>query len=846
NNTEGVRFGLSKFTGNSSQGPGGGVVLAEIGSSTSTLISQLNGIPPSGYTPLGGALRDIGDYYKSTTNSPIQYECQPNFVIMMSDGLENGTVKLAPQATLRRTEDHSTTLPGTQNVIVHTIGFAVSEDERDAANEVLDEAARNGGGTFYYSSNEAELEAALQDAIRQITAATFMFATPVIPTTSASGAGRAYLASFQSDPSRAFWKGYLKAYNRDANGDVKTNDDGTLDESAGCTVAPDPLHPLTTVPCLAWDAGSILAGTSAGSRTIKTLISGALQTFDTTNVTPTMLGLGSTDTAGRNRIVNFVRGVDTTDEDGDGNTTEDRAWKLGDIFHSTPAVVAPPSQPSLDPSYGTWRNLSAIKGRPTVILAGANDGMLHAFRQSDGVELWAFIPPDLLPRLQSLLVTGGDHPFLMDSSPVVADVKIGGSWKTIVIFGERRGGAYYHALDITDPTSPQYLWSFTDTSSPSKIAETWSEPAIGKVRMDSGTGSTEKYVAIFGGGYDTASNNAHGKALFVVDVSNGTKLWEYYRATGVTDDRQYMNYSLPSNPTAVDLDNDGYIDHVYIGDVGGQMWKFDLSRPAALSGSLVATCTSDSDTNCWRGKLFFSARGTPSSTAPDPGEFYATQAIYYAPSVAFAGAGGERRLWIYFGTGDRNHPLNTTPTANRFYGVKDDPISNMTNGSAITESTSGMVNATSVTTVPDLGWFFVLSSTNKEKVLAASDVFNKMVLWTTFQPSGSAACGASGTSRFYVVQMKTAFAAIDWSTDDKLAYTSSNPSDRTKERGMDLGGGIASEPVITINEKGEQVVSIAYIGLSGDGEGSGGGRLLRPPLPSPTNMRTILYWKENF
>ena len=47
--------------------------------------------------------------------------------------------------------------------------------------------------------------------------------------------------------------------------------------------------------------------------------------------------------------------------------------------------------------------------------------------------------------------------------------------------------------------------------------------------MDSVTGGTEKYVAIFGGGYDTGTNNSHGEALFVVDVATGTKLWEYYQ-----------------------------------------------------------------------------------------------------------------------------------------------------------------------------------------------------------------------------------------------------------------------------------------------------------------------------
>ena len=149
----------------------------------------------------------------------------------------------------------------------------------------------------------------------------------------------------------------------------------------------------------------------------------------------------------------------------------------------------------------------------------------------------------------------------MDGSPIAADVKISGTWKTIVVFGLRRGGKTYHALDITDTTNPTYLWSFTDT----KLGETWSEPAIGKVKV----GGADKFVAFVGGGYDTPQNNALGKAFFVIDLATGAKLWEYYN-DGTSDDRQYMSFSIPGNPTAVDLNSDGYVDRVYIGDVGGQ------------------------------------------------------------------------------------------------------------------------------------------------------------------------------------------------------------------------------------------------------------------------------------
>jgi outer membrane protein assembly factor BamB len=96
------------------------------------------------------------------------------------------------------------------------------------------------------------------------------------------------------------------------------------------------------------------------------------------------------------------------------------------------------------------------------------------------------------------------------------------AWHTIVVFGERRGGRYYHALDITDPTNPRYLWSFTDPDG--KSGESWSEPVIGKIKMSDGT---EKYVAFFGGGYDTESNNTTGRAFFVVNVQTGQKLWNF-------------------------------------------------------------------------------------------------------------------------------------------------------------------------------------------------------------------------------------------------------------------------------------------------------------------------------
>jgi type IV pilus assembly protein PilY1 len=75
--------------------------------------------------------------------------------------------------------------------------------------------------------------------------------------------------------------------------------------------------------------------------------------------------------------------------------------------------------------------------------------------------------------VKNLNSTSGDHLFYVDASPIAADIKVGSTWKTIVVFGLRRGGNHYYALDITDTTNPSFMWSFTDT----KLGETWSEPA---------------------------------------------------------------------------------------------------------------------------------------------------------------------------------------------------------------------------------------------------------------------------------------------------------------------------------------------------------------------------------
>ncbi|MFI5338918.1 MAG: pilus assembly protein, partial [Candidatus Methylomirabilales bacterium] len=423
--------------------------------------------------------------------------------------------------------------------------------------------------------------------------------------------------------------------------------------------------------------------------------------------------------------------------------------------------------------------------------------------------------------LNELTVVGGGHQWFVDGSPVVADVKVQmqsayvtdsvAQWRTIVIVGERRGGNTYYALDITNTGSaPTLLWSFTDPD----LGETYSTPIIGTIKMADGS---TKYVAFMGGGYEEGHDNTLGKAVFAIDIATGSKLWEYKNASGATDDRKYMNFSFPADMTAVDLNNDGFIDRLYIGDVGGQVWKFDLSAPATLTSGQVSN---------WTGKRLFQADSSEANP-PAAGEYYPTQPIWDAIIPAYD---QNKNVWIYFGTGDRDHPDNTNTVPNRFYGIKDNTT--MTNGGAITEA--NLVNVTSNNGTPIQGWYMTLGA--QERVLSTANVFNTIVYFTTFTPTSTTTCGSGGgTANLYAVQEVTGYAALDWS-NSATPLTTTNAS---VTRSMTIGTGIPSKPVIVITASGATLSTSVVAATTSQ-------QLPSNPAPPPNFMRKMLYWREVF
>ena len=876
--------------------------------------------------PLAEALYDTGAYFKGvypiiynngSFSSPIQYECQKNYVIVITngdtdldnnpnlgqnttlgtvgdydlDGLEPGAYNLGTHymddvAKFIYENDMSGTLDGVQRVITHAI--QVFSPEKTLVRRATD--GSHGHGSYHTVPNANALSNALAQILSTIVLeADTSFVAPVVPVSPENriySGIRVYLGFFKPI-SQQPWHGNLKKYGIDSsnnivdkNGDIATDSDGSFKDTSVS------FWSSTT------DGGKVEEGgagevllnrdfttsprgiyTYLGTNTDLTNSSNAL-TVSNTGITATTLGV-STSTE-KNNLINFVHGLDAYDQDGNGNTTEKREWILGDILHSKSLVV----------NYASYTFSSASEVdcnlNKTMIYVGGNDGMLHAFRDCDGSEAWAFIPQDLLPNLQYL--PQSTHTYYVDSSPSVyiydadKDGNIETGDKVILIFGERRGGDFYYALDLSDPNVPTYLWRLSATESPSgintdyaELGESWSEPELAKMRV----GTEIKMVAIIGAGYDnlnedgrygvtqtytgtggpntltgegsvtstgtSAPLNPKGRGVYAVEVAtlnssgvpsfgnSGQKVWGYTYANNSS-----LIFSIPSAVSVFDRDFNGYADRFYVGDTGGTMWRFDIG---------------DSSTSNWTGRKIFSSNPGSGGTA-DVG-----RKIFYKPSVILE-AGYEM---LFFGTGDREHPLNTA-IVDRLYGIKDkseatiivveDSVDNVhelvdvtTNDLQGASTSLGQINTLMADLNTKYGWYIKLDQNSGEKALAPALAFQD-VYYTTYAPNTTlsadpCAAGNLGTARVYEVSTRTGEAVQNFdSSNDSYSITNTRATKAygqvllRSDRVMTLGSGIPSGVVMIITGGGDVTALV----------GCGGSLCNPPPLRQGNTIR--VYWKR--
>ena len=670
-------------------------------------------------------------------------------------------------------------------------------------------------GYAFLPQNAAELAAALKSIFGEVVEASYSFGTPSVPSVRLVDQEMVYMGSFEPN-STPFWQGHLKAYQLQLNGDgvwsVPVDTNG------------NPANPV-------WETSTI----APESRRIYTVLDdgNALTEFTTTSIKNSDLNVDKNQD--REKLINHIRGSkDPFDVNRNGNTEEARNWTIGDIFHSSTVVVGSPSPSFEDTGYnGTGGFYQSKSARAKVILVGANDGMLHAFNAATGIEEWAYIPNGVLKQLKKM--SEGhiyDHTYYVDSSPKVADVwfysdasdttKSADEWKTVLVCGLRKGGKSYFALDITDTTNPSFLWEFpspSNTETLAKMGESWSEPAIGRVKIEVGEKLVERWVAFVGAGLDPNEKDEKdantGQGFFVIDIKTGQLLWEfsYDKGKGEKNENNEMTHSMAAPPRAVDLNFDGYVDRVYIGDLGGQMWVFDVSFDGVRNKS----------NSGWTGKRLFMA----------PKEKQERHPVYYQASVALDPSGTP---WVFFGTGDRENIKVKKNNQDRFYAVKDDDARGTTDPKkeGYPYSEKDLTDVTSTNTYDKTltkGWFIRLVD-ESEKMLARPMVYNRIVYFTTYSYNGKDPCKAAGTGRLYAVEYQSGGGAADLSADAYLTGVLSKTSDRFV---VTTGPGLPSAPVITISTTG--VDSSVIVGTVS-------GQITSKKALSPARDNEILYWRE--
>lgn len=142
---------------------------------------------------------------------------------------------------------------------------------------------------------------------------------------------------------------------------------------------------------------------------------------------------------------------------------------LGAIYRANPTVLAAPSSFLREEGFRSFQ--SARVDRRQVVFAATTDGVLHAFKAiaesggvptgpSDDHELWAFVPPAVLPKLASNYPTGNQ--VLLDGSPIVRDAVwerdaneasgalSGTKWHSTLVASLGEGGGGYYALNVSD------------------------------------------------------------------------------------------------------------------------------------------------------------------------------------------------------------------------------------------------------------------------------------------------------------------------------------------------------------------------------------------------------------
>jgi type IV pilus assembly protein PilY1 len=828
-----LRIGLATFNPPAGNNPGNGGYIARAISDLSVeanynaLVASTNGLSAVANTPLAETyyevtryLRGMAPYYNSTPatyTSPIQYRCQKNYGVVITDGLptydrtfpsndalggsrlpnwdgnstndgdnlngdsEGDTLylddiaKFAFDIDMRATGTdlagkswNATDFPK-QNMNTYTVGFT-------AANQMLSDAANYGQGKYYQATDSTGLNAALSSALSDITSKAGSGGSGVTSGT-ILGSGTSY---FQTSYDPKDWRGTIKAYGFTASGAVNT---GSVLWTSDTAIVPGATAPTYQ----SWNNQTNTAVTLA-----YTNFSPAQQTTLNQGL-PT--GITGSD------LVEWSKGINKTG-------LKVRSVLLGDIINSPLALASPSdktaSDLSGDTTYSTYLATKAANMNASLVV-NANDGFVNVINTGNGIRRYAYMPSSVLPSLRYIAdttyINGVSHKFLVDGQVGVFDAQLNSAWKTLALGGTGAGGRTFYALQLFDASAGNVTKALWEISAPAaaNTANAFNDLGYAYARPEVARLADGRWAAFISNGYGSHSGVA---ALYVVDIRDGSLIRKI-----VIDSSESTN-GLSSVKLKVNSQN--VVQAAYGGDLKGRLWKFDLSGTSTDSWGVA-----------FSGKPLFTTAGG------------ATQPITAQPLLADNSLGGKE---VFFGTGKFNETADkTNKDLQAFYAVwdADGGSGQITTSSLQAQAVTGVFSGGSgqfittsqneVTYPAEKGWYLPLVYNNAltgERVINQASLVLGRIVFTTASVDTTDPCASFGTGKLVELDAFSGkmlnYAVLDTNGDGLIDSTD------TVSSGVIFTGGIPTLNAI-VNGATRKIVNDSSGGITTLVEKSGGG-----------------------
>ncbi len=573
------------------------------------------------FTPLRGTLQSAKTYFSTSLagkNSPVQYSCQQNFVMLVTDGLPTGTTTgnlysaadrtttcnwstatnscatgafgtaanhaISAASALRTTavsgqssdsKDGTGVVTGKYDVQTYVVALGDTVANPDAIS-VMNAMAHAGGTNQAIAASDATAFAnAIQHISDDITAKVGSAAAVATASAHTVVTGtKSYSTKYNSGT----WSGELNATAIDLTTELQSN-------------------------ATSWQAHLLLDARTSASRYITTSTDavgaiGGIQFQPTTATTATKLSaaqqtlLNTPATTDGAAVLAYLRG----DRTGEPATYRARAHLLGDMINAEPVVVNVSEAAYTDAGYAAFKATNA--SRASMIYQGANDGMLHAFVASTGQEAWAYVPNLVMPNLNNLSKKAGfSHKYYVDGTPAVGDVDFGSSnWRTVLVGGLGKGGRGYYALDITTAAAAsevdvknKVLWEFPNsvtnaanrTAAKLNMGYSFGKPLLVKT-------TSNGWVALVTSGYNNGTNAGDSGGdgighLYVLNPQTGDLIKDIptpgCATTPASDPCGLAQLSASTTNTHA-------VDYVYGGDLKGNLWRFDFTGASSAAWSV--------------------------------------------------------------------------------------------------------------------------------------------------------------------------------------------------------------------------------------------------------------------